>query len=219
MTVLEKTQRPSPHAVQSNHLDAAGSFAPARSEPIDAPSLRPNLPLLCSGCVAIGFVSALFLPLPVAVASTVLGSLMIAGADVDARTLLLPDVVTYGAAGCGIVAAAVLDPMHPSQAIAAATARAIAVTLVLAAIRWCYGRLRGREGLGLGDIKLTAAIGAWLPADMIPLCFGLASLGALTAVMFAHLRGRPIDAAVKIPFGAFLCPALWLVFYASVLPT
>jgi hypothetical protein len=34
----------------------------------------------------------------------------------------------------------------------------------------------------------------------------------------ARLRGQTIDAAMKIPFGAFLCPALWIVFYANVLP-
>jgi leader peptidase (prepilin peptidase) / N-methyltransferase len=36
-------------------------------------------------------------------------------------------------------------------------------------------------------------------------------------VLLAHWRGKPIDAATKIPFGAFLCPALWLMFYVSVL--
>jgi leader peptidase (prepilin peptidase)/N-methyltransferase len=73
--------------------------------------------------------------------------------------------------------------------------------------------------LGLGDIKLSAAVGAWLPVETIPWCFGLAAGGALIAVMFARLRGESIDATMKIPFGAFLCPALWLAFYASVLPT
>ena len=47
----------------------------------------------------------------------------------------------------------------------------------------------------------------------------LAAGGALVAVMIAWVRGQAIDASMKIPFGAFLCPALWLVFYASVLPT
>jgi leader peptidase (prepilin peptidase) / N-methyltransferase len=181
--------------------------------------LRPNLTVLVAGCGAIGLLSAALLPWPIAVASTVLGALMIAGADVDARTFLLPDLVTYGAAGCGIAAAAALDPMYPWQAMLAAFARAIGAALVLGSIRWCYARLRAREGLGLGDVKLSAAIGAWLPVETIPLCFGLAAGGALVAVMFARLRGETIDTTMKIPFGAFLCPALWLVFYASVLPT
>jgi leader peptidase (prepilin peptidase)/N-methyltransferase len=84
-------------------------------------------------------------------------------------------------------------------------------------VRRCYARIRGREGLGFGDVKLAAAVGAWLSLDAIPLCFGLAAGAALVAVMIAHLRGRSIERTTKIPFGAFLCPALWLVFYASAL--
>jgi leader peptidase (prepilin peptidase)/N-methyltransferase len=180
--------------------------------------LRPDLATLIAGSGAIGLISAALLPWPFAVASTVLGAFMVAGAEVDARTFLLPDVVTYGAAGCGVLAAAALDQFFPWHAMAAASARAVGTAFVLAALRWCYGRLRGREGLGLGDIKLAAAIGAWLPLTAIPWCFGLAAGGALVAVMLARVRGETIDASMKIPFGAFLCPALWLIFYANVLP-
>ena len=183
-----------------------------------ADDLRPNWATLAAGCGAIALVSAALLPWPVAVASTVLGGLMVAGADVDARTFLLPDVVTWGTAGCGILAAAALEHMNPWLASAAATGRAVGTALVLASLRWSYARLREREGLGFGDVKLAAAVGAWLPLNAIPLCFGLAAGGALVTVLFARLRGETIDASMKIPFGAFLCPALWLVFYASELP-
>jgi hypothetical protein len=71
-------------------------------------SLRPNATLLVCGSGAIIIVAVLIHPWPAAVASVVLGALMIAGADLDARTLLLPDVVTWGAVGCGIIAAAVM---------------------------------------------------------------------------------------------------------------
>jgi leader peptidase (prepilin peptidase) / N-methyltransferase len=180
--------------------------------------LRPNWVTVAAGCVAISVVSAALLPWPVAVASTLLGGLMIVGADVDARTFLLPDVVTWGAAGCGIFAAAALNQINPWLASATAFSRAVVTALVLALLRWCYARVREREGLGFGDIKLAAAVGAWLPFKAIPLCFGLAAGGALVTVLLARLRGETIDASMKIPFGAFLCPALWLVFYASVLP-
>jgi leader peptidase (prepilin peptidase)/N-methyltransferase len=62
----------------------------------------------------------------------------------------------------------------------------------------------------------AAGIGAWLPLDAIAACFGLAASAALAAVFLAHLRGRRLHAATKLPFGAFLCPALWLVFYVGV---
>lgn len=161
--------------------------------------------------------SVLILPWQTAVASIVLGGLMIIGAGVDARTFLLPNTVTWGALGCGVIAAAALCPADQWYAIAAASGRAAGTALSLASVRWCYARLRMREGLGFGDVKLAAAVGAWLPLDRIPLCFALASVAALVAVMLAHLRGDAVDASTKVPFGAFLCPALWLVFYGASL--
>jgi len=158
------------------------------------------------------------LPWPAAVASAVLGGLMIAGADVDARTCLLPDIVTWGAIGCGVAAAAALNPYDQCYSVVAAIMRAAGTAFALASLRWCYARLRTREGLGFGDVKLAAAVGAWLPLQIIPLCFGLAAGAALLAVLFARLRGEAITGSTKIPFGAFLCPALWLVFYVSALP-
>jgi leader peptidase (prepilin peptidase)/N-methyltransferase len=69
--------------------------------------------------------------------------------------------------------------------------------------------------LGWGDVKLAAAIGAWLPLAAVPMCFALATAAALIAVGFARLRGHHVSGALKVPFGAFLCPALWLSFYAN----
>ena len=51
----------------------------------------------------------------------------------------------------------------------------------------------------------------------LPVCFALATCAALMTVLLAFLRGERIDATAKLPLGAFLCPALWLVFYAGVL--
>ena len=183
-----------------------------------AADLRPRLGVLAAGFAAVAIVSFVSLAWPQALASTLLGTLMIAGADVDARTFLLPDTVTLGALIGGILAAAVLDPFDPADSAGEASARALGTAAMLLLVRWSYARLRGREGLGLGDIKLAAAIGAWLPLDAIPICFALASSAALILVLFARVRGRPLEAATKLPFGAFLCPALWLVFYATVFP-
>ena len=65
------------------------------------------------------------------------------------------------------------------------------------------------------SMKLAAAIGAWLPLEAIPLCFGLATSGALVMVMLARLSGQAVMRTTRIPFGAFLCPALWIVFFAD----
>ena len=181
-------------------------------------SLRPNLAILAGAGAVIVLLSALMLPWQVAVASAVLGGLMVAGADVDARTFLLPDFITWGAVISGVVAAAALNPYEAWHAGAAAIVRAAVTAFALALLRWCHARLRAREGLGFGDVKLAAAVGAWLPFDAIPMCFCLAAGSALVAVLLARLRGEAISRSAKIPFGAFLCPALWLIFYVSVLP-
>ena len=181
-------------------------------------SLRPNWAILAGASAVIVLLSVLMLPWQTAVASAALGSLMIAGADVDARTCLLPDIVTWGAICCGVVAAAALNPYDEWHAGPAAIMRAVGTALALASLRWCHAQLRAREGLGFGDVKLAAAVGAWLPLEAIPLCFALAAGAALVAVIFARLRGEPVCGSTKIPFGAFLCPALWLIFYIEVLP-
>jgi len=177
--------------------------------------IRPNPAILIGGAAAIGLISALSLPWPVAVASTVLGTLMVAGAEVDARKFLLPDLVTWGAVICGILAAPLLNTAEPWAAIGEAIARAGCIAGVLVLFRAGYGWIRQIEGLGLGDVKLGAAIGAWLPLEAIPWCFGLATSGALLAVMLARLSGEPVMRTTKVPLGAFLCPALWIVFYAD----
>jgi leader peptidase (prepilin peptidase)/N-methyltransferase len=196
----------------------------------EALDLRPNLAVLIGAGGVLALLSAAFLSWPVAIASSVLGILMIAGAEVDARTYLLPDAVTIGATVAGVLAALLIDPIDPWfgplfdhwfvpwLASASAVARAIGCAAVLALLRSSYARMRGREGLGFGDVKLAAAVGAWLPLDAIPLCFALAASAALLNALFAVLRGETIERATRLPFGAFLCPSLWLVFYAGALP-
>ncbi len=179
--------------------------------------LRPNPTVLFGVGGAVALVSTLSLPWPLALASTILGALMIAGAEVDARTYLLPNAVTWGGIASGILAAPGLNPFEPWLSTGSAVARALGTALALVLLRWGYAQIRGREGLGFGDVKLAAAVGAWLPLALIPFCFALATCAALVTVMFARLRGESIDGTAKLPFGAFLCPALWLVFYAGEL--
>jgi leader peptidase (prepilin peptidase)/N-methyltransferase len=197
-------------------IDASNGRAFVDAEP-GSPDLRPNLFVLLAGSAATALLSFAFLPSPAAVASTLLGALMIAGADVDARTLLLPDVVTYGATISGIAFAPLLSGQEPLVGLANAILRAAGAALILLALRGAYRRLRGREGLGLGDVKLGAAIGAWLSLQLTPVCFALAAAAALLSVA-AHARKQAID-QMRLPFGAFLCPALWLIFFVDALPS
>lgn len=83
-----------------------------------------------------------------------------------------------------------------------------------AALRWGYSALRGREGLGLGDVKLMAGVGALSGPWDLPLVVLLAALAALSvAAVQALSRPRALDPQRALPFGAALAGAagaLWL---------
>jgi len=82
----------------------------------------------------------------------------------------------------------------------------------LAAVAFAYQRLRGREGLGLGDAKLAGVGGAWLGWLALPSLVLVAAAGGLILYAIAALRGgtRMLDA--PIPFGIPLGFAIWLVW-------
>jgi leader peptidase (prepilin peptidase)/N-methyltransferase len=187
------------------------------AHPDNACDLRPDWTVLSSATLAIAIVSGLSLDWPAAIASTLLGSLMVYGADVDARHFLLPDVVTLGGVPAGLLAAALLDPADPWMALTVAVLRAFGLAILLEVLRRGYAAVRRREGLGFGDVKLAATIGAWLPLDAIPLCFALAAGAGLLCTGIACLRGAALENTTKLPFGLFLCPALWLIYFTSLL--
>jgi leader peptidase (prepilin peptidase) / N-methyltransferase len=182
------------------------------SRPTTTP-LYPNWTIFVCGTGAAAFASFAFLPGPVAVAATLLGALMITGADVDRRLFLLPDVVTYGATAAGIGFAPLLETNGADvwSAVGQAALRAVGLALLIGLLRMAHQHLRGREGLGFGDVKLAAAVGAWLPLEAIPYCFGLAASAGLIAAALSRPKTPAAD--IKLPLGAFLCPALWLVFF------
>jgi leader peptidase (prepilin peptidase)/N-methyltransferase len=88
-------------------------------------------------------------------------------------------------------------------------------------VRIVYRRLRGRDGLGLGDVKLAGAAGAWLSLQMLPISIEIAAVTALAAYVFRQRkRARLVRAAGRIPFGAFFAPAIWLGWMLdTILPT
>jgi leader peptidase (prepilin peptidase) / N-methyltransferase len=80
-------------------------------------------------------------------------------------------------------------------------------------LRTIYARVRGREGIGLGDVKLAAVAGAWLELDLIPFAIAIAALAALAVMALRQrLLGRPLRAAGRVPFGAFFAPAIWFAW-------
>ena len=171
--------------------------------------------VVLSGAIIV--VSYLVLSAPAALASAVLGILMLIGGATDAMTYRLPNAVTYSTIAAGLALSFVLHPAAPASEALFAVLRSTGSVIALLSFRWCYGLVRGQEGLGLGDVKLAGGIGVWLPLDEIPLCFALASFFALLALLILYCFGRQITRSTKIPFGVFLCPALWLTFFAGTI--
>jgi leader peptidase (prepilin peptidase)/N-methyltransferase len=147
-----------------------------------------------------------------------LACLMIGIAAVDARRFIIPDEFSAAAFVLGLVDAALEFPDAPGTAVATAALRGIVTAFALFALWAAYRRLRGREGIGLGDVKLAGVAGAWLDWPSIPLAFELAALAALAACLARWLvSGRTIRATTRLPFGLFLAPAIWTAWLGETL--
>ena len=75
-----------------------------------------------------------------------------------------------------------------------------------------YSRLRGRDGLGLGDAKLFAASGAWLGLEGLPAVLLVACGAAIVALLVDGLAIAGLSATTRIPFGPFLAFGTWIVW-------
>jgi leader peptidase (prepilin peptidase)/N-methyltransferase len=137
---------------------------------------------------------------------------LIALTAIDIDHQLLPDNITLPLLWAGLGAAVVIGPMSgesmpvsPRDAIIGAMAGYLSLWLVFHAFRLATGK----EGMGYGDFKLFAALGAWLGWKMLPLVILLsAGAGAVLGIALILLRGR--DRAAPMPFGPYLAMAGWL---------
>ncbi|MEI9886373.1 MAG: A24 family peptidase [Rhizomicrobium sp.] len=149
------------------------------------------------------------------VASCALGWTLLTLAAIDWRSGLLPDVLTLPLAALGLGVAFALDrtalPDHVLGAVAG-----FAVFWALAEI---YRRLRGRDGLGLGDAKLLGAAGAWLSWSALPTVVLFAAFLGLALVLARRARGQVLTATDRLAFGPALAAATWLVWlYGPLVP-
>jgi leader peptidase (prepilin peptidase)/N-methyltransferase len=141
-----------------------------------------------------------------------LGWLMLAIAHSDARRYVVPDALVAAALALGLVDAAVASG-GGLEAPAIAAAQGALAAAALLAIELIYRRLRGRPGLGLGDVKLAGVAGAWLSASSLPAAIELAALAALLAYAARQIRKRrQFRSRSRLPFAAFLAPSIWLVW-------
>jgi leader peptidase (prepilin peptidase) / N-methyltransferase len=147
-----------------------------------------------------------------------LGLLMIAIATTDSSRYIIPNELTAAAFALALLRAGTIGPDADWSGMMWAILRAAAITVPFLALMIAYRRWRGRDGLGLGDIKLAAVAGAWLDWVTIFAVIELAALSALGAYFVnAYLRKRPLKATAFLPFGLFLAPAIWIGWLAEAL--
>lgn len=169
-------------------------------------------PAIEGSAALVGALALFTVPGPAGFAGALFGWILLALLALDAEHFWLPDALTLPLLALGLL----LGPgTLPERLLAAAVAGGGLLVLALA-----YKALRGRDGLGLGDVKLMAALGAWLSLALIGPLMLLAALTGLVLAFVARLRrkapGAPGTAGTtgEIPFGACLAAAgfaLWLV--------
>jgi leader peptidase (prepilin peptidase)/N-methyltransferase len=133
-------------------------------------------------------------------------------AVIDLRRRIIPDKLNLALLGTGLLVTG-LGATDPAEVVLRLGEAVLAYGLVRS-LRAFHARLRGRVGLGLGDVKFLAAATAWTGLAQLPVLILVASLSALAGLALAGLLGRRIGAATRLPFGPFLAlglhAALWL---------
>ena len=224
---------PAPPAEKYN-LVTPRSRCPSCSRKIRA---LENIPLLsfavlggkCAGCgkpiswrypavealtaLLSGFVAWRFGVTPQAAAALFFTWTMIALAFIDLDTFFLPDDLTFPLLWAGLLVN--IDGIYTD--LESAVVGAAAGYLVLWTVFWAYKLATGKEGMGYGDFKLLAAIGAWLGWKMLPLVILLSSVvGAIIGIALIVLARRGRN--VPIPFGPYLAIAgLVALFYGDAI--
>jgi leader peptidase (prepilin peptidase)/N-methyltransferase len=126
-------------------------------------------------------------------------AVLVALAGIDWDTTLLPDGLTLPLLWGGLVAAA----LGLTTPLSSALWGAVAGYLSLWSVYWLFKLATGKEGMGYGDFKLLAALGAWLGASMVlPVVLGASIFGAVVGV--AMKLNSSLREGRYVPFGPFL---------------
>ncbi|UBO74507.1 prepilin peptidase [Aeromonas rivuli] len=124
---------------------------------------------------------------------------------IDLDKMLLPDPLTLPLLWAGLL----VNLIWQKVPLADAVIGAMAGYLVLWSLYWAFKLLTGKEGMGYGDFKLLAALGAWLGWQALPLILLLSSLvGAVIGI--ALIASRRQAHSNPIPFGPYLAIAGWV---------
>ena len=212
-------------------LSKPASHCPRCQSPVKA---WQNIPILsylllkgkCSGCAEHGKESKISLRYPLVELATGLLSLallikfpfsiqlaamlvftwsLIAMSMIDIDHQILPDTMTLSLMWLGLL----LNIDHTFVDLQSAVIGAMAGYLSLWSVYWLFKLATGKDGMGFGDFKLLAALGAWFGWQFLPMIILLSSLvGAVVGIAGIMILGR--DKNIPIPFGPYLAAAGWI---------
>ena len=163
-------------------------------------SISPRYPIIeALTCIISGFVAWHFGFGFLSLAALIFVWAMISLAFIDLDTQLLPDDITLPLLWIGLL----VNLGDGFTDIRSAIIGAVSGFLALWSVYWCFKLATGKEGMGYGDFKLLAVIGAWLGWKMLPLVILLSSLvGAVIGIGLIVVTKHKRD--VPIPFGPYL---------------
>lgn len=170
-------------------------------------SLSLYYPLVEAAALGVAVWALLVFDGPLLWATIGLGWSLLALAAMDFRHMILADSLNAVLAVSGLIVAAFWSQFPLQSHIVGMMLGAAGLYLVNLA----YKAIRGRDGLGLGDVKLMAGAGAWLGWEGLPSVLLYATMAALILVCSGVLVRNPTrDTA--IPFGAFICLGIWMTW-------
>jgi leader peptidase (prepilin peptidase)/N-methyltransferase len=176
-------------------------------------SNQPPIGIAIAACMALGVWAALVMPQgPLLAATCALGWVLLVLAIVDALALRLPDILTLPLIAMGVGVAYLLPDRDMIGHAIGAFAGAASFYGIAALYQW----RRGQEGLGLGDVKLAGAMGAWLGWQALPFAVLVACAAGMLWIGIAALRRGREALGERIPFGIALGFALWVVWLYGV---
>ncbi|MGE9658609.1 prepilin peptidase [Snodgrassella alvi] len=143
---------------------------------------------------------------PVAAGGLILTAALIALTFIDAETQLLPDQITLPLLWLGLLFNWYCEFIPLADAVWGAALG----YLSLWSLFWLFKLLTGKDGMGYGDFKLLAALGAWMGAAALPLIVFMAAIvGIIASLILRVARGQPMA------FGPALAIAGWIVWMAN----
>lgn len=202
--------------VKASHpvpLKRLGAADPPSGDAVVVATSREIMLAAALGGLSFGWV--LFLEPFAAISTAYLVFVMTLITFIDRRHFVVPDILSLPAIPLGLVTnLALTEPAFWSDSIMNGIAAAALGAGLLLAIRASYSRIRGIEGLGLGDVKLAAAAGAWTGLDGLASTSLLACIAALAAVGLHGMRksAPALDRMSAVPFGSFIAPAIVIVW-------